>query len=61
MDKAVYAPYAPHRYTLCGNGEEELYDHRGDPHEWHNLAADTRHDTVRTELRRELVRLVAGI
>ena len=28
-----------YRYTLCGNGEEELYDHQRDPHEWTNLLA----------------------
>ena len=39
--------YTPHfsvrssrfRYTLCGNGEEELYDHETDPNEWTNLLA----------------------
>ncbi len=49
-----------HRYTLCNNGEEELYDHRTDPHEWHNLAADPEHETVRCELRNELIRLLWG-
>ena len=49
-----------HRYTLCQNGEEELYDHRTDPHEWHNLAADPQHASVRQALRRELLRLVWG-
>jgi len=27
-----------YRYILCQNGEEELYDHQTDPHEWTNLA-----------------------
>jgi len=27
-----------YRYIRCRNGEEELYDHREDPHEWKNLA-----------------------
>ena len=27
-----------YRYTRCVNGEEELYDHNQDPHEWTNLA-----------------------
>jgi arylsulfatase A-like enzyme len=27
-----------YRYIRCRNGEEELYDHAHDPHEWHNLA-----------------------
>lgn len=26
------------RYIRYANGEEELYDHETDPHEWHNLA-----------------------
>jgi len=51
---------ATHRYTLCQNGEEELYDHRTDPHEWHNLAADPQHASARQALRRELLRLVWG-
>lgn len=29
-----------HRYTVWANGEEELYDHRNDPAEMKNLAAD---------------------
>ena len=28
------------RYIRCRNGEEELYDHAADPHEWKNLADD---------------------
>lgn len=45
-----------HRYTLCQNGEEELYDHRTDPHEWRNLAAEPACATVRKELRDEMMR-----
>ncbi|MBP7140267.1 MAG: sulfatase [Opitutaceae bacterium] len=30
------------RYTRYRNGDEELYDHTADPHEWRNLAADPR-------------------
>lgn len=26
------------RYTVYEDGSEELYDHRADPHEWHNVA-----------------------
>lgn len=47
-----------YRYTLCQNGEEELYDHHTDPHEWHNRAGDAELETIRSELRRELVKLV---
>ncbi len=28
------------RYTIYDDGSDELYDHRSDPNEWHNLAAD---------------------
>ena len=45
------------RYSLWANGEEELYDHRTDPQEWHNLAADPAHATIKDELREELRRL----
>lgn len=47
-----------HRYTLCGNGEEELYDHRTDPHEWHNLAADPQQAETKSGLRDEMMALV---
>ena len=30
----------PWRYSLYGDGSEELYNHDNDPHEWTNLAAD---------------------
>ncbi|MHC4399904.1 MAG: sulfatase [Planctomycetota bacterium] len=45
------------RYTLCNNGEEELYDHRNDPHEWHNLASSPQTDDTRKELREQLRKL----
>ena len=28
---------ARYRYIRYADGNEELYDHRDDPHEWHNL------------------------
>jgi len=34
------------RYIRYADGSEELYDHAHDPHEWHNLAGDTRHADV---------------
>lgn len=43
------------RYVLCENGEEELYDHRKDPHEWTNLAQDTRFTDVKNSLRNHLI------
>ena len=30
------------RYIRYRDGSEELYDHQNDPHEWNNLAEDTR-------------------
>lgn len=46
-----------HRYIRYGDGSEELYDHRTDPDEWHNLAAGTVEPVdleVITRLRRSL-------
>ena len=45
------------RYCLWANGEEELYDHRADPHEWHNLAADPEQTKIKAELREEMRKL----
>jgi uncharacterized sulfatase len=44
------------RYTQWGGGEkgEELYDHDVDPGEVRNLAADSRHDATRAELKKRL-------
>jgi hypothetical protein len=44
------------RYIRYRNGAEELYDHRTDPHEWTNLAADPRTAPIRQELRDRLPR-----
>jgi len=49
---------ATHRYTLCGNGEVEFYDHRSDPHEWHNLAGNSHYAHLAQEMRDELMRLL---
>jgi arylsulfatase A-like enzyme len=49
---------ATHRYILCENGEEELYDHRNDAHEWHNVACDSLHTKAKTELRRQMMELI---
>lgn len=45
------------RYTLCKSGEEELYDHANDPHEWHNLAARPEMAPRKRELREQLRQL----
>lgn len=49
-----------HRYTLCANGEEELYDYRNDPREWTNLIGDPESRSIRDSLRAKLVALRDG-
>ena len=44
-----------YRYTLCGNGEEELYDHENDPNEWTNLAGMPDYAKIKEQLRQELL------
>ena len=39
-----------HRYIRYANGEEELYDHSSDPHEWHNLATGRQYASVKDQL-----------
>jgi len=48
-----------HRYILYCNGEEELYDHREDPCEWHNVAGRPEQAQARAALR-ELIRTQTG-
>tara|TARA_R110002049_G_scaffold50370_3_gene143166 strand:+ start:214485 stop:215879 length:1395 start_codon:yes stop_codon:yes gene_type:complete len=38
------------RLVVYNDGEQELYDHRSDPHELHNLAGETAHKAVQDEL-----------
>ena len=38
------------RLIVYKDGSEELYDHRNDPDEFHNLAADPKYKTIRDEL-----------
>jgi arylsulfatase A-like enzyme len=45
------------RYTLTRKGDEELYDHRTDPHEWNNLADDPANSTVKEKLKESLLRM----
>ena len=47
-----------YRYTLCANGEEELYDHDADPHEWTNLAGNPKHAEAQERLRKELMAIL---
>jgi len=50
-----------YRYTLCGNGEEELYDHDEDPHEWTNLAGNPKHSKTQEQLRKALTAILRAI
>ena len=45
---------ARYRYIRYRNGDEELYDHANDPHEFANLAADARVSDVKARLRQVL-------
>lgn len=45
------------RYTLTRKGDEELYDHRTDPNEWHNLADNTEFSEMKATLKQSLLSL----
>ncbi len=45
-------------YIHYADGSEELYDHRNDPHEWHNLANDPRYTSIKAELKQKLWKVV---
>lgn len=47
-----------YRYTLCGNGEEELYDHLKDPNEWTNLSKNPKYEMISIQLRQELKEII---
>jgi arylsulfatase A-like enzyme len=38
------------RFIRYANGDEELYDHDADPHEWTNLASDEKFTAVKADL-----------
>lgn len=42
------------RYIRYNDGSEELYDHRVDPHEWTNLAGDSKYEKIIAEHRKWL-------
>lgn len=44
-----------YRYTLCFNGEEELYDHEKDPNEWVNLAGKSKYSSIQKGLKQQLL------
>jgi arylsulfatase A-like enzyme len=45
------------RYVLTRSGAEELYDHRNDPNEWHNLAYETQFIAIKEKLKLELMKM----
>lgn len=47
------------RYIRYRNGDEELYDHANDPHEWTNLAADRKATAAKARLQQWLPRIDA--
>jgi len=49
-----------YRYVVDATGAEELYDHRRDPEEWSNVAADADLGAVKSRLRSELLQLTGG-
>jgi arylsulfatase A-like enzyme len=49
-----------YRYTLCANGEEELYDFNADPLEWRNLANDPAYAESKAALKAQLIGLRDG-
>ena len=48
------------RYIRYRNGDEELYDHEHDPHEWSNVASDPRFADAKEKLLRMLPRVDAA-
>jgi len=42
------------RYIQYAQGEEELYDHLTDPHEWNNLAGTKKYESVLRKLRKRV-------
>ncbi len=43
------------RYIRYENGEEELYDHDSDPHEWNNLAGKPEYADIQESLKKKLI------
>jgi arylsulfatase A-like enzyme len=48
-----------YRYILYRNGEEELYDQLYDPYEWFNLANDPSYSETKSQLKKDLKKLLA--
>ena len=43
-----------YRYIRYADGSEELYDLRSDPHEWNNLASDSKYTDIKHSLSQEI-------
>ncbi|OXU14390.1 sulfatase [Sedimentisphaera salicampi] len=50
-----------YRYIVYRNGAEELYDHRNDPYEWHNLAELSSSEPILNSLGRKLASMLGGV
>jgi len=46
------------RYILYRNGKEELYHHKIDTNEWHNLAGDINYKNIKEKLKEEMLLLI---
>lgn len=42
------------RYIRYRNGDEELYDHKVDPHEWNNLASNSAYNSIMEKMKAQL-------
>lgn len=43
-----------YRYIIYNDGNEELYDHANDPHEWHNLASNPEFKALKAQLNKAI-------
>jgi arylsulfatase A-like enzyme len=48
------------RYVLTRSGGEELYDHRSDPNEWHNLAGNPEYAEIKDVMKKQLLHMTTG-
>jgi arylsulfatase A-like enzyme len=48
------------RYIRYKDGQEELFDHRVDPYEWHNLALNEKHQKMKTDLFKQITEIITG-
>lgn len=47
-----------YRYILYNDGNEELYDHHNDPHEWRNLADQPEYSELKSKLHRAIFKIL---